>query len=136
MRKGNGMSTARAVTRPEPKPRRQPARQPILRLIPGGTARSPKAPFVALVVTVLAVGLLGLLVLNTALREGAIALSELESDTARLRDQVTVLQDDAAAREAPGELARRADQLGMVPVDDPIFLDVPAGVVSGAGSGG
>lgn len=126
------MSTARAVNRPAPQTRRRP-RQPILRLIPGGSNRSPRAPFVVLVVTVLAVGLLGLLVLNTALRDGAVALSELESETAQLRDRVTVLSEEAAAREAPGALARTADGLGMVPAEDPVFLDVPARTSDGGG---
>ena len=126
------MSTMRAVKGLAP-PSRRPARRPVLRLIPGGTSRSPKAPFVMLVVTVLAVGLLGLLVLNTALREGAITLSDLEADTARLRDQVAELSEEAAAREEPGALARSADALGMVPAPAPIFLDVPPRTGGGSG---
>lgn len=123
------MSMERAVTQGAPQPHWRRSRRPVLRLIPGGTSRAPKGPFVALVVTVLAVGLLGLLVLNTALREGAITLSDLESDTARLRDQVTEVSEEVAAREAPGELARAAEALGMTPAEDPIFLDLadPAG---------
>ena len=117
------MSTARAISRPNTRQRRSP----VLRLIPGGISSSPKAPFVALVVTVLAVGLLGLLVLNTALRQGAIELSEAEAENARLRDDVTALSEEVANREAPGSLATAAEDLGMVPVEDPVFLDIGSG---------
>src|SRR5690625_3169258 len=120
IRGGDLMSTARAISRPNTGQRRSP----VLRLIPGGISTPPKAPFGALVVTVLAVGWWGLLVLNTALRQGAIELSEAEAENARLRDDVTALSEEVANREASGSLATAAEDLGMVPVEDPEFLHV------------
>lgn len=114
---------------------RVPRRIASLRILPGGSSRSPRAPFVVLVLIVLGVGLIGLLLLNTSLQQGSFALDELEAETTQLRDQQTTLADEVAARGAPTELARRARLLGMVPVEEPKFLQLPA-PASGGGAGG
>jgi cell division protein FtsB len=101
-------------------------------MLPGGSSSAPRAPFVVLVLLVLGFGLVGLLALNTALQQGSYALTELEAETTQLRDDATTLADEVAAREAPAELARRAQQLGMVQIDNPRFLVVD-GAPGGAG---
>jgi hypothetical protein len=80
---------------------------------------------VVLVLAVLTLGLIGLLLLNTALQQGSFALDELETKTATLRDRQTALAEDVAARGAPAALAEQARRLGMVPVEDPQFVQVP-----------
>jgi hypothetical protein len=95
-----------------------------LRVVPRRTIRPRRAPFVVLVLLVLAIGLVGLLVLNTALQQGSFELDELEQGTAVLRDRQAVLTAEVADRSAPGTLAREARRLGMVPAADLVFLDL------------
>lgn len=115
------MSVDRALApgRAAPAPRR-----PALRSVPVGASRAPRAPFVVLVLLVLGVGLIGLLLLNTALQQGSFALDELEAETAQLRDRQAALAEDVAARSAPDALASRARDLGMAPAEEPRFLDL------------
>jgi hypothetical protein len=107
-----------------------PGRQPLrakLRLVPARALRPRRAPFVVLVLLVLGLGLVGLLVLNTSLQQGSFELTDLERETALLRDRHAVLADDVARRSAPGVLAERARSLGMVPNEAPVFLQVDPG---------
>ncbi|MER6355894.1 septum formation initiator family protein [Streptomyces sp. NPDC001634] len=96
----------------------------LARLIPagrgGGAARTP---FVLLVVLLLGGGLIGLLVLNSALSEGAFKLDDLQRQTKSLTDEEQALQRDVDAYSAPDALQRRARELGMVPGGDPAFLN-------------
>jgi hypothetical protein len=88
---------------------------------------------VLLVVLLLGGGLIGLLVLNSALSEGSFKLSDLQKDTKSLTDEQQALQRDIDAYSAPEALVRRARELGMVPGGDPAFLD-PDGTVRGVPS--
>jgi hypothetical protein len=87
-------------------------------------------PFVLLVVLLLGGGLIGLLVLNSALSEGSFQLDDLQKDTKSLTDEEQALQRDVDAYSAPDALQRRARELGMVPGGDPAFLN-PDGTVLG-----
>ncbi|WP_048818709.1 membrane protein, partial [Streptomyces turgidiscabies] len=89
-----------------------------------------RTPFVLLVVFLLGGGLIGLLVLNSALSEGGFRLDDLQRDTKSLTDEEQALQRDVDAYAAPDALQRRARELGMVPGGDPAFLD-PDGTVKG-----
>ncbi|RIQ30048.1 FtsB/FtsL family cell division protein [Jiangella rhizosphaerae] len=101
-------------------------RRPALRSVPLRASRAPRAPFVVLVLLVLGIGLIGLLVLNTALQQGAFELGELQSTTDELRDRQTELADRVAARSAPDALAEQATRMGMVPAEEaPTFLELP-----------
>ncbi|MDN3020841.1 septum formation initiator family protein [Streptomyces sp. S.PB5] len=104
----------------------------LARLFPttGGRAQAARTPFVLLVVLLLGGGLIGLLVLNSALSEGAFKLDDLQRETKSLTDQEQALQRDIDAYSAPDALQRRARELGMVPGGDPAFLD-PDGTVKG-----
>jgi hypothetical protein len=94
------------------------------RLLPAarraGTAR--RTPFVVLVVVLLASGLIGLLVLNSAVNQGSFQLTKLQHDTDRLTDEQQELQQDVDRFSDPRELSRRAEKLGMVPGGNPAFL--------------
>ncbi|MFE9018260.1 hypothetical protein ACFYNL_06775 [Streptomyces sp. NPDC007808] len=105
----------------------------LARLIPAGRARAARTPFVLLVVLLLGGGLIGLLVLNSALSEGAFRLEDLRRDTKALTDEEQSLQRDIDAYSAPDALQRRARELGMVPGGDPAFLG-PDGKVKGVPS--
>ncbi|MFF3449214.1 hypothetical protein ACFYXJ_19010 [Streptomyces sp. NPDC002667] len=102
----------------------------LARLLPSGAGQAARTPFVLLVVLLLAGGLIGLLVLNSALSEGAFRLDDLQKDTKNLTDEEQALQRDVDAYSAPDALQRRARELGMVPGGDPAFLG-PDGTVKG-----
>ncbi|CAM5420861.1 hypothetical protein [Streptomyces hirsutus] len=86
-----------------------------------------------LVVLLLGGGLIGLLVLNSALSEGAFRLDDLKRETKGLTDEEQALQRDIDAYSAPDALQHRARELGMVPGGDPAFLN-PDGEVKGVPS--
>lgn len=109
------MTSSSAVRRPRPVA--PAARRPGLRVLPGGRTTAPKAPFVVLVLLILGAGLIGLLLLNTGLQQGSFEIRDLERDVRVLRDQHTALTQQTTRLSAPGELAGRARELGMVPVD-------------------
>ncbi|MET7682216.1 septum formation initiator family protein [Streptomyces sp. NPDC005423] len=102
----------------------------LARLFPAGPGQAARTPFVLLVVLLLGGGLIGLLVLNSALSEGAFKLDDLQKRTKNLTDEEQALQRDVDAYSAPDALQRRAHELGMVPGGDPAFLD-PNGTVRG-----
>lgn len=91
-----------------------------------------RTPFVLLIVLLLGGGLLGLLLLNTALNQGSFEQSRLKKQNARLSDEEQALRRELDAVSAPGELARKAEELGMVPGTTPVFLDPVTGQVLGS----
>lgn len=107
----------------------------LARLFPGatGSGQAARTPFVLLVVLLLGGGLIALLMLNSALSEGAFKMDDLQQDTKNLTDEEQALQRDIDAYSAPEALQRRARELGMVPGGDPAFLD-PDGTVKGVPS--
>ncbi|MFE5817830.1 septum formation initiator family protein [Streptomyces sp. NPDC056479] len=105
----------------------------LARLFPPGAGQAARAPFVLLVVLLLGGGLIGLLVLNSALSEGAFQLDDIKRETKSLTDEEQSLQRDIDAYSAPDALQRRARELGMVPGGDPAFLN-PDGTVKGVPS--
>ncbi|MFJ4482173.1 septum formation initiator family protein [Streptomyces longwoodensis] len=115
----------------EPRLRGRAAR--LARLLPGRPRQAARTPFVLLVVLLLGGGLIGLLVLNSALSEGAFQMDDLQRDTKNLTDEEQALQRDIDSYSAPDALQRRARELGMVPGGDPAFLD-PDGAVKGVPS--
>ncbi|WP_116948412.1 septum formation initiator family protein [Jiangella endophytica] len=126
------MSAAERAYAPVAAPRR-----PALRSVQARASRAPRAPFVVLVLLVLGIGLIGLLVLNTALQQGAFELGELQSTTDELRDRQTELADRVAARSAPDALADQAVRMGMVASEEPpTFLELPRSSSGDAGGAG
>jgi len=107
----------------------------LARLFPGppGRGQAARTPFVLLVVLLLGGGLIGLLVLNSAVSEGSFKLDDLQKDTKSLTDEEQALQRDIDSYSAPEALQRRARELGMVPGSDPAFLN-PDGTVKGVPS--
>lgn len=125
-------SAARTVrTTPAARPARPGPVRPPLRSVPAGRPRPARAPFVALVVTLLTLGLLGLLLLNTALAEGAFRVRDLQTQTASLAEREQLLEQEVARLGTPQVLSERARQMGMVPSGPPAFLDPATGDVSG-----
>src|SRR5262245_36349919 len=107
------------------------ARRARLSVVRGGGTRAPRVPFAALVLTVLALGLVGLLVLNTSLQQGAFHARDLEDRAQALSQQRETLQVHVAALREPQRVAQHAADLGMVPNPSPAFLRLTDGQVLG-----
>ena len=97
-----------------------PVRRPRTSAWPPGSAPRdnvvrgvPRMPFVLLVLALLGGGLICLLVINTTLGAASFRISQLQKTGASLSTQEQSLQEHVAAEEAPGEIAKRAYQLGM-----------------------
>ncbi len=75
----------------------------LAKLFPPGSNRgqAARAPFVLLVAVLLGGGLIGLLVLNSALSEGSFQLDDLKQQTKELTDEEQALQRDIDAYSAP-----------------------------------
>lgn len=122
-------SGATANTRPRRSSTRPSTRRP-LRVVPE-RSRPPGRGFVLLLVAVLVAGVVGLLVLNTAMQRAAFTLESRGSTADRLevRRQNLDLQVDRLG--SPEVLGRRATELGMVPMPSPVFLRLSDGKVLG-----
>ncbi|MFT4187557.1 MAG: hypothetical protein QM621_03155 [Aeromicrobium sp.] len=121
---------AARVARPAVRPTRERASS-LLRLVAPARARARRAPFVVVVVFVLSAGLIGLVVMNTALQDQAFELSRLQAEAARLEIQQQQLEYDADRLADPASLAEAAAGLGMVPIETPVFLRPDTGEIIG-----
>lgn len=107
-------------------------RRPTLTLVQVGVTAAPRAPFIAVVVSLLVAGLLGLLVLNTVLAKDAFRLHTLQIEARQLADTEQVLIREVEALRSSSALAAKATEMGMVQGGPPTFLQLTDGVVLGA----
>ena len=107
-------------------------RRATLALVAPLRADVSRVPFVAVVVSLLAAGLLGLLMLNTVLAQGSFALFNLRADARVLADREQALLREVEALRSPEALAAKATDLGMVQSGQPTFLRLPDGAILGA----
>lgn len=122
--------TAPSSSRPSQRPAQRT--RPQLREVPAPAPSVAGNGMFALVVTgVLVLGAVVLLVLNTALAQGAFELSELSKTKRDLAVREQALLQAVARAEAPESLQARAEKLGMVPVAAPVFLRLADGKVLG-----
>jgi hypothetical protein len=122
-------SPQKARVTPAPKAKRP--EQPRLRVVYGAPFRPPRMPFVIFVVSLLAAGLVGLLLLNTELQRGTFDITALNSQADQLRNQQEQLEKQVRTLESPQNLADRALRMGMVPNPNPVFLRLSDGRVLG-----
>lgn len=102
----------------------------VLRVPARSTA--PRGPFVVLLLVLMGAGLLSLLLLNTALMENSFHADELERQSTELTRQEQQLSLQLDEQSDPGQLAARANQLGMVPGGVPEYLPANAPLPPGA----
>ncbi len=102
--------------------------------------QAPRAPFVCLIVLLVAAGLAGLVVLNTAVNTNSFQLHEQAKREKELDVAEAQLRRDVANLDTPSRLDTEARRLGLVPAGTPGFIDPETGTVSGtpqrAGAGG
>lgn len=125
------MSQMTATARPLRAPRRGPSPTP-LRVIPSSITRTGTGTFATTCIGLLIAGLIALLLLNTALAQGSLALGDLQRESARLSDTAGNLQEEIDRASATGSLARSAAEIGMVRMNTRGYIDLSKGTVSGA----
>jgi hypothetical protein len=115
---------ARALKRPT-------TETPRLRVVTGAPPRRSGAVFGIICATLLATGLIGLLLLNTVLAQGSFTLHDLRTTSDQLTDAQGALDQSLDASKSPANLAKRAVSLGMVPAGSAAFLRLSDGRVLG-----
>lgn len=93
-----------------------------LRLVRPVHSRARRAPFVVVVLTVLAAGLVGLILISTTLQNLAFQQTELDRELTVLRNERDALRQQTDRLDSPASIAGRAGQLGMVGNTNPSFL--------------
>jgi len=108
---------------------REQANRAVLRLVPDikqGAVAADRT-FGIFLGAIFAVGLLALLVINTALTQDAFVLKDLKQQAQILTDQREAILREVAQKSSPDRLAQSAADLGMVASINPQFLDMSAG---------
>ena len=121
-------STARVGARALNRPTKT---TPRLRVVTGATPNRGGAAFGVICVALLAAGLIGLLLLNTALVQGSFTLHQLRATSDQLTDTRDALTQSLEATKSSASLAARAASMGMVPAQSAAFLRLSDGKVIG-----
>lgn len=122
--------TQTATARPLHRSPARPSRSQPLRVV----RQQPKQGqpvFVAACLALLVAGLLGVLMLNTAMAKGSFVLGDLQDQSNALADAEEELVHAINAQSAHAELAKRAVAMGMVPSETAAFLRLSDGKVLG-----
>ncbi|MGH3232134.1 MAG: hypothetical protein ACRDOH_02420 [Streptosporangiaceae bacterium] len=127
------------ATRPVTGPMTRPVTGPARRPVPAGArprTRSPRMPFILLLVGLLGGALVSLLVISTTLAQGAFRITNLQQQNANLARQEQTLTNEVAQAGNPAVIAKEAGQLGMRPNPRLGFIDLKTGkIVTGKPSG-
>ncbi|WP_052462623.1 hypothetical protein [Nigerium massiliense] len=95
---------------------------------PGSISR---LPFVGFMILLLALGMAGLLLLNTHLQDQAIEMRRSQAAATALADRLSDLEAQVNRAEAPSQVAGRATELGMVPNPHAVYVDLATGKIVG-----
>jgi hypothetical protein len=117
-------------TRPVTSPVTGPQARPVISATP--RRRSPRAPFILLLIGLLGGALVSLLVISTTLAQGAFQITSLQQQNANLTRQEQTLNNAVAQAANPSVIAQEAQQLGMRQNPNLSFIDLKTGkIVSG-----
>lgn len=119
-----------ALEAPRSSPERRPRRWGLTQ-VPIPERRMANVPFVLSLGVFLALGMVGLLLLNTALQEQGFAVQNQQRTADQLGYRVAALESDVTEARSSTRLAVEATKLGMVPNPYPVYLSLPSGVVIG-----
>lgn len=98
------------------------AARPELQVITPPAVRRLRIPLPVACVLMLTLGLFGLLMTNIAIAGDAYQITDLQVKSQRLADQQQAAAESLAAASSPGQLAAKAQSLGMVPAPDAVHL--------------
>ncbi|MFT3861700.1 hypothetical protein [Micropruina sp.] len=99
--------------------------------VPIPDRRMASVPFVLVLGVFLGLGMVGLLLLNTALQEQGFAVQAQQKQATQLGYRVAALESEVTEARSSTRLAIEATKLGMVPNPYPVYLALPAGTVIG-----
>ncbi len=102
-----------------------------LRLVGPVRIKARKAPFVAVLIAVVAAGLVGLVLLSTTMQTQAFKITDLQRQASVLAAERDQAASEVASLSNPAALADRALEVGMVPNANPVFLRLTDGRVIG-----
>ena len=125
------MSQMTSTARVSPRALTRPTTTPRLRVVTGAPPRRGGAAFSVICATLLAVGLIALLLLNTTRAEGSFTLHQLQATSDQLTDAEDALTQSLAASKSPANIASKAVSMGMVPAQSAAFLRLSDGRVIG-----
>jgi hypothetical protein len=109
------------------------AAKPALRPVAAPVASRSLVPFVSLCIAIIVGSLVGVLLLNTQMAQGAYDTRDLKIQIASLSEQRGELVAQLDSNAAPQNLADRAAALGMHPAGKVGFISLEDGYVTGAG---
>jgi len=124
----------RPVTPPVTGPQARPVTGPQARPVTGATPRprSPRTPFILLLIGLLGGAMVSLLVISTTLAQGAFQITSLQQQNANLTRQEQTLNNAVAQAANPAVIAQAAEQFGMRQDPNLSFIDLKTGkIVSG-----
>jgi hypothetical protein len=121
--------TAPRHTRPVTGPVKGPVKGPVNGTATRPRTRSPRMPFILLLVGLLGGALVCLLVISTTLAQGAFRITNLQEQNANLARQEQTLTNEVAQVGNPAVIATEAEQLGMRPNPHLGFIDLKTGKI-------
>lgn len=124
-RSGTRRGENRAAARAQARRGRRQARMSAAELPRAGRpvrAALARAPFVVSLIAVLALGVGGVLYLNTKIDESGLRVEQAKSASAQLRLQIEELERTIAELSATPRIAAQARALGLVPAGDAAIL--------------
>jgi hypothetical protein len=104
---------------------------PRLRVAPPAPISAPRATFVAAVLVVVIVGVLGILLINTKTNENSFRIADLQKQNTALDNQQQDLENQLVVASSIGNLDAAARRLGMVKADKLALFRLPDGKVIG-----
>ena len=110
---------------------RQTQDRPLLRPVAGVRRRMATVPFVMVVAVILALGMVGLLVLTTALQDQTFGVQRTQRVANTLAIRLSALQDQVATARSVQNLSVTAQHLGMRPNPYGVQLRISDGAVIG-----
>lgn len=122
-------SAARVGARPLNRP--TTTSTPGLRVVTGAPPKRGGSAFGVICATLLAAGLIALLLLNTSLVQGSFTLQGLQVTSDQLTDTEEALNSSLESSKSPASLAARAAAMGMVPARSAAFLRLSDGRIVG-----
>jgi hypothetical protein len=105
--------------------------RPSLELIKSASSRVGSFGFRALAISILTAIVVLQLVIQTLISQGAFTEQQLMLEVRTSSAQVQALEQQITVMAAPATLAQRAENLGMVMMDTPVFLSLSDGQILG-----
>jgi hypothetical protein len=114
-------------------PSTPPARawRPRLHVVRNPAPARSLAPYLLLCAVILLGALVGALVLNTQMAVTAYEIHDSRRELNRLTESEASLRQEVEVAGSPAQLQRRATELGMVPAETVVFIDLAEGTILG-----